>query len=82
MSKIAKLFGFSKPEPPPPLPPPKPLPPLPKREDPEIEAKRKRQLTAEKLRKGRRSTVLTSGRGVQDELGEVSRPRAAKLLGQ
>lgn len=35
------------------------------------------------LRRGRSSTILTSGRGVQDKLGSVGRPqaRAATLLG-
>lgn len=84
MSKIAKIFGLGKPKAPPPLPPLQPLPPLPTRADPEIEAARKRQQTAAKLRKGRRATILTSGRGLEeDKLGTVSRPKArsVKLLG-
>lgn len=74
MSKIAKIFGAKKPR------APEPLPPLPTRKDPAIEDARKRQASADRMRKGRRSTILTSGRGVDDELGNVARP-AAKLLG-
>lgn len=81
MSFITKIFGslFGGLEK-----PPAPLPPLPTREDPEIEQARKRAQIAEKLRRGRRSTILTSGRGVEDQLGSVSRPEArggATLLG-
>ena len=63
--------------------PPASLPPLPTRRDPEIAAARKKQRDIELRRKGRRSTILTSGRGVEDQLG-VSRPQArgAELLGQ
>ena len=59
-----------------------PLPPLPQRTDPTIEAARKRQLVAGKLRKGRRSTILTPGRGL-GEVPSISRPaaRSAQLLG-
>jgi len=76
MSKLSKIFGGGAKTPP-------PLPPLPTRADPEIEAARKRQQTADKMRKGRKSAILTSGQGVQDELGTVSRPQArtSKLLG-
>ncbi len=77
MSKIAKIFGGGAPKAPP------PLPPLPTRADPAIEAARKRQQTSALMRKGRRASILTSGRGVEDELGTVSRPeaRGAKLFG-
>ena len=53
------------------------------RKDPEVEAARRRQQTADRLRRGRRASILTSGRGVEDELGSVSRPSAtgATLLG-
>jgi len=66
------------------LPPPPPPPPT--REDPEVVASKERQRLSELRRKGRRSTVLTGGQGVEEsELGAVSRPEArsgAQLLGQ
>lgn len=70
-----KIFGAPKP---PELPVP---PPLPERTDPAVaEAKEKLRLS-ERRRRGRRAAVLTGGRGVEEELGSVSRPeaRAAKL---
>lgn len=71
-------FGGGAPgyQPPPPLPMPKP-------EDPEIEAARTKQREAEKLRRGRRSSMITGGQGVTEPLGSVGRPeaRAANLLG-
>lgn len=79
MSKIAKIFGGA-----PKQAAPTPLAPLPTRADPEIAAAKKRQKTADKLRKGRRSSILTSSGGVDDLLGtQVSRPeaRGATLLG-
>ena len=77
MSKIATLFG-GKPK----TPAPAPLPKVVKREDPEIEAARKRALVSAKLRKGRKSTILTSGRGLVDGLGTSSpEARSAQLLG-
>ncbi len=75
MSKLATLFGGPK------IPAPAPLPPVVKREDPEIEAARKRKLAAAKLTKGRRSSVLTGGAGIGDDLGSVSRPGASGTLG-
>ena len=77
MSKLGKIFGGDKPK-------LEPLPPLPDREDPAIEAARKKQASNDLRRRGRRSTILTSGSGVSDNFGDVSsRPRAgAKLLGQ
>ena len=59
------------------------LPPVPKPEDPEIETARKRLREQEKLRSGRRGSVLTGGQGVTEKRGAVSRPegRAAELLG-
>jgi len=80
MGKIAKIFGGGKPKAPP------PLPPLPTRADPEIEAARRRQKTANKLRKGRRSSILTSSsQGSDNILGETSgviEGSRAKLLGE
>lgn len=66
-------------------PAPAPLPPLPTQDDPAIAEARKIQRTSELRRKGRRASILTSGRGVEDELGTAAnRPqaRAAKLLGE
>lgn len=60
-----------------------PVAPSPTRRDPEIVAAREKQRLTEQRRKGRRSTILTSGRGVEDKLG-VTRPQArggAELLG-
>jgi len=79
--QILPGFGvFDSPELPKAPPPP---PPPPKRDDPSIAAARERQLEAEKKRKGRSSTILTSGTGVEGGLGSVSRPtaRPATLLG-
>lgn len=65
------------------IPPPPELPPVPTREDPEISAARERQRQADLRRRGRRATILTGGRGVEDELGVVNRPQAgATRLGQ
>ncbi len=76
MSKLAKIFGGNTPA------APAPLPPLPTRADPEIAAAAKRATTASKLRKGRRSAILTSGRGVEGGFA-TTRPEAreATLLG-
>lgn len=51
--------------------------------DPAIEATRKRKLAADKLRQGRRASILSSS-GVNEPLGSVGRPqaRAAQLLGE
>ena len=67
----------------PPLPEIPALPKLPTATDPEIEAARKRQREAEKLRQGRRTLMLTGGKGVTEPLGSVGRPeaRAATVLG-
>ena len=61
-----------------------PLPPPITRDDERVKKARSDAIRAEKKRKGRRSTILTSGRGVDDDqLGTVTRPEArnAKLLG-
>ena len=60
-----------------------PLPSVPTAADPEIEAARKRQRAAERLRTGRRASMITGGKGVTEPLGSVGRPeaRAANLLG-
>ena len=67
-----------------PVKPPEPeaLPPPPTAEDPEIAAARQKQIDIDMKRKGRRASILTSARGVEDDLGTVNRPRAAALLGQ
>lgn len=60
-----------------------PPPPVPKRTDPEVDEAGRRQREADRLRRGRRATILTSSRGVEDQLG-VTRPeaRGARLLGE
>ncbi len=60
--------------------PPKPpkLPPVPSRDDEAVAEARRRQRLAARLRKGRASTILTSGQGV---LGEAPVVRKT-LLGQ
>jgi hypothetical protein len=45
-----------------------PLPPVPTRDDPELEAARRKRLLAEKRRRGIIGTILTSG------LGDVTQP--------
>lgn len=54
------IFGGGAPDP---LPPPEP----PKVDDPSIEEERRKTLIAASLRKGRSSTILTSGLGVPSE---------------
>jgi hypothetical protein len=64
-----------------------PVTPLPApitRDDDRVKKARDDAIRTEKKRKGRKSTILTSGRGVDDDqLGSVTRPEArnAKLLG-
>lgn len=60
------------------------IPPPPSVEDPEIADARKKQTDTELKRRGRKASIMTSARGVEDELGVVNRPqaRAAALLGQ
>ncbi len=60
--------------------PPKPpnLPPVPSRDDEVVAEARRKQRLAARLRKGRASTILTSGQGV---LGEAPVVRKT-LLGQ
>ena len=64
------------------LPPPPPAPPVPKRDDKAtqqaMEEARKKQRLVARLRRGRASTILTSGQGV---LGEAPISRKT-LLGQ
>jgi len=47
----------------------------------QIKAKEERQKEATRVKKGRRATILTSGRGVSDPLGSVARPSATLLGG-
>lgn len=77
---VGKLLGLDQGAPPPPAAPTA----LPQRDDPEIGQARKRQQEADRLRKGRRASILTSSRGVEGGLGSVNRPgaRAAQLLGE
>ena len=61
-----------------------PLPPPITRDDDRVRKARADAIRAEKKRKGRKSTILTSSRGVDDDkLGNVTRPEArnAQLLG-
>ena len=64
------------------------LPPPPSAQEPAIaeaiEVARKKQTATDLKRRGRKASILTSPRGVEDELGVVNRPqaRAAALLGQ
>ena len=78
--KIRDPFGLIlKDKGPPPL---EALPPTPTRDSPEVLEAARRQAEADRLRKGRRSTILTSRRGVEDKLGTVNRPEASTLLGE
>ena len=65
------------------IPDPGALTALPTAGDPEIEAARKRQREQERLRSGRRASIMSGGQGVASPLGVVSRPegRAAELFG-
>lgn len=58
-----------------------PLPPPPTRQDPAILDAMKKQKSSELARAGRRSTILTGGRGVQSPLGTTNRPMAKQFLG-
>ncbi len=59
------------------------VPPLPSREDSEVQAARELQRQTALKRSGRRKSILTSPRGVEDKLGTVNRPQAreSQLLG-
>lgn len=63
-------FGGA-PSPPPPPPPP---PPIPERTDPAVEQASKNLAASEARRRGRASSILTSGQGVQG--GSLARPEA------
>ena len=63
-----------------------PIRPPPTRRGSEISAAAEKQRQIELARRGRRASILTSSRGIEDELGVVNRPRAtedrqATLLG-
>lgn len=57
------------------------LPPAPSGDalPPEVIEASERQILAEKRRRGRRAAILTSGAGVEDDLGSESRPRAGSI---
>ena len=76
MSFITNLFGKKKKA-------PLPLPALPTREDPELEIARKKAIVAARVRQGRRTSVLTSGGGLEEDEEVIRRAgaRRAKLLG-
>lgn len=59
------------------------IPAIPSRADKAVSEARRNQMELDKLRKGRAASILTGSRGVEGELGSVSRPaaRAAQLLG-
>jgi hypothetical protein len=59
---------------------PPPPPPLPTPEDPAIEEERRKRLISERLRKGRSSTILTSGLG-DSKPADVVRPDLRSSLG-
>jgi len=63
------------------IPPPPPPPPTTETKD--AQNALNRSLVAERKRRGRRATILTSPRGIQDQLGVINRPQArgAELLG-
>lgn len=72
------VFDPPKPDKPPPAATP------PKREDESVKIAGAQQRRAERLRRGRRASILTSGQGLEDELGILSRPEArggSQLLG-
>lgn len=73
--KYLRLPGFSSSAPAAPA----PLPPLPEREDPTVLEAREKLRLSEKRRKGRRASILTSGSGLEDELGIVHRPSASQF---
>ena len=50
-------------------------------QDRELEEARRRAREAERLRRGRQASIMTSTRGVTEPLGSVDRPRASSLLG-
>jgi hypothetical protein len=57
-------------------PPPKPLPPPVTRKDQAVKDARTNAIKEAKNRRGRKSTILTSGRGVSDDQLGVTRPEA------
>ena len=59
MGSIASIFSPSEPSPPPPPPPP----PIPTRDDPEVAERREEIRLSLLRRRGRASTILTSGLG-------------------
>ncbi len=81
-AKFADPLGFFlKPEGPA---PPEPLPDPITRDSAAVQKARASTIRSEKKRKGRKSTILTSGEGVKDDqLGIIQRPEArnARLLG-
>lgn len=64
---------------------PEPLKPLPQREDPSVIESREKLRLSEKRRKGRRATILTGGRGIQDDdlgnMGTGGQGGGAQVLG-
>ncbi len=52
---------------------------LPKRGDKEVTDASARARAAAKLRRGRKSTILTGGGGLKDKLGSVGSPEASSL---
>lgn len=65
---------------------PPPPPAIPPGSDPagraDVSGASQKAIAEERRRKGRRSTILTSGRGLDDDqLGIIQRPQAQRLLG-
>ena len=61
--------------------PPKPLPPPVTRNDQAVKDARTDEIKKTKNKGGRKSTILTSGRGVSDDQLGVTRPEATATLG-
>lgn len=54
--------------------------PLPERDDSAVKAARQKAQLADRLRRGRRATIVTGGQGVLDE-ANVDRPAVTTVLG-
>jgi hypothetical protein len=77
VNAVGTWFGDDTKEPIPPTPPPG-------ADAPEVLAARKKQEEMERQRRGRRSTIMTSGTGVAEDPAVLGRPAASgsRLFGQ